>query len=118
MDNLKIVDRIPVSEDSQITVKLINPSLTLPSSGTDTVALSFGNTDKGKDTEHPLMPPVKVSSGVAAQWDGADDPQGDITTLGKDGKLNWLCSIPPQSTTNVSLQWEVESAANITITGL
>ncbi|KAF4579590.1 hypothetical protein EYR40_000229 [Pleurotus pulmonarius] len=118
VDNLKIVERIPVSEDSQITVKLINPSLTLPSSGTDTVALPFGNADKGKDTEHPLMPPVKVSTGVAAQWDGADDPQGDITALGKDGKLNWLCSIPPQSTTNVSLQWEVESAANITITGL
>ncbi|KAF7439911.1 hypothetical protein PC9H_000248 [Pleurotus ostreatus] len=119
VDNLKIVDRIPISEDSQITVKLISPSLSLPSSGTDTVALSFGNADKAKDAaERPLMPPVKVSSGVAAQWDGADDPQGDITALGKDGKLNWLCSIPPQSTTNVSLQWEVESAANITITGL
>lgn len=113
------MDRIPISEDSQITVKLINPSLSLPSSGTDTVALSFGNADKAKDAaERPLMAPVKVSSGVAAQWDGADDPQGDITALGKDGKLNWLCSIPPQSTTNVSLQWEVESAANITITGL
>ncbi|KAF9492706.1 hypothetical protein BDN71DRAFT_1473629 [Pleurotus eryngii] len=119
VDNLKIVDRIPISEDSQITVKLINPSLTLPSSGTDTLALSFGNADKAKDAaERPLMSPVKVSSGVVAQWDGADDPQGDITALGKDGKLNWLCSIPPQSTANVSLQWEVESAANVTITGL
>ncbi len=64
------------------------------------------------------MPPVKVSSGVAAQWDGADDSQGDITALGKDGKLNWLCSIPPQGTVNLSLQWEVLAPASITVDGL
>ncbi|KAJ8700894.1 hypothetical protein PTI98_003874 [Pleurotus ostreatus] len=123
--NLKVLDRIPVSEDSQITVKLLNPSLSLPSISTSVGTISLPSisedtaSNKTKDDpDRPLMPPVKVSSGVAAQWDGADDSQGDITALGKDGKLNWLCSIPPQGTVNLSLQWEVLAPASITVNGL
>ncbi|KAF4607892.1 hypothetical protein EYR40_000228 [Pleurotus pulmonarius] len=123
--NLKVLDRIPISEDSQITVKLLSPSLSLPSisAAVGTISLpsiseDTASTKTKDDAERPLMPPVKVSSGVAAQWDGADDPQGDITALGKDGKLNWLCSIPPQGTVNLSLQWEVLAPASITVDGL
>ncbi|KAG9226892.1 hypothetical protein CCMSSC00406_0003435 [Pleurotus cornucopiae] len=123
--NLKVLDRIPISEDSQITVKLLNPSLSLPSISTSVGTISLPSisedtaSNKTKDdAERPLMPPVKVSSGVAAQWDGADDSQGDITALGKDGKLNWLCSIPPQGTVNLSLQWEVLAPASITVDSL
>ncbi|KAF9492707.1 hypothetical protein BDN71DRAFT_1179279 [Pleurotus eryngii] len=123
--NLKVLDRIPISEDSQIIVKLLNPSLSLPSTSTSlgTISLPSVSEDTASnktkdDAERPLMPPVKVSSGVVAQWDGADDSQGDVTALGKDGKLNWLCSIPPQGTVNLSLQWEVLAPASITVGGL
>ena len=34
-------------------------------------------------------------NGVKIQWDGADDDRVDETTLGKDGKLNWVLTLPP-----------------------
>ncbi|KAF8877365.1 hypothetical protein BD779DRAFT_1677356 [Infundibulicybe gibba] len=92
---LKVVDQIPVSEDSQITVKLTNPALTLP-----------------------VPPPVSVTGGVSAQWDGADEDDVDRESLGRDGKLNWMCEVPAQEKINLLLSWEVTASANTPITGL
>jgi hypothetical protein len=91
---LKILDQVPVSQDAQITVKLINPPLTRPS--TSGIAMGAG-TDA----------PVNVSDGVMAQWEGADEPDGDVNALGKEGMLCWVCGVVPQGKINLLLQWEV-----------
>ncbi|TDL23085.1 mitochondrial carrier [Rickenella mellea] len=91
VDNVKIVDQIPVSEDSQTIVNMSNPALTLPPSSAITIA-------NGKPPQ-----PVDVSSGIKAQWDGTDEPDFDMTALGKDGKINWVCSVPAQEKVNLHL---------------
>ncbi|KAL0946101.1 hypothetical protein HGRIS_012366 [Hohenbuehelia grisea] len=106
IEDLKIVDHIPVSEDAQITVKLVTPALTVP-----TNAGTLG----GKETRPD---PVKVGKGVVAQWDGAEEAEADLGSLGKDGKLNWVCTVPAQGKLNLQLQWEVSSPASVTVTGL
>ena len=82
MENLRIVDQVPVSEDEQVKVKVISPNLGVsetPSKGT--------SKEKGKEREKMLQK-VTVAKGVVAQWDGADEPlsDGDVSALGKNGK--------------------------------
>ncbi|KAJ2920586.1 hypothetical protein H1R20_g16507, partial [Candolleomyces eurysporus] len=87
---------------------------------------------------------VKVSPGVVAQWNRPDDLYSitgdgsaeetkvhrssesvsdsseplDLTALGKDGKISWLCSIPPQTKISLTLQWEVSAPVNTDISGI
>ncbi|CAA7266059.1 unnamed protein product [Cyclocybe aegerita] len=117
---IKVVDQVPVSEDSTINVKLVQPALVLPSldvSGTVSSVAGLG--EKAK--------PVKVSSGVVAVWDGADEGglsggQGqddlDVESLGKEGRLCWICSIAPQGKVGLALQWEVSAPLGTNISGL
>ncbi|KAF8877368.1 hypothetical protein BD779DRAFT_1789595 [Infundibulicybe gibba] len=106
--DLKIVDQIPVSEDSQITVKLTSPALTLP--------VPASENSKGSNNKVP--PPVSVTSGVSAQWDGADEDDVDRESLGRNGRLNWVCEVPAQEKVNLVLSWEVTASANTPIIGL
>ncbi|TFK31126.1 hypothetical protein BDQ12DRAFT_307927, partial [Crucibulum laeve] len=110
IENLKIIDQLPVSEDALITVKLVSPALVLPS------AESSGTT-KGSGVPK-VPPPVKVATGVEAQWDGLEEVGDDIENLGRDGKFNWLCAIPAQGKNNLQLQWEVTAPVRTDITGL
>lgn len=64
------------------------------------------------------MAAIKVSEGVIAQWDGADEPNVDLEASGKDGKLNWICSVAPQDKINLTLQWEVTVPLKASVTGL
>jgi len=97
INNLKIVDHIPVSQDDRIQVKLINPKL----------------------TEHKgSRAVVEVLNGVKGQWDGADDDKVDETILGKDGKLNWVLTLPPLKSVNLVLQYEVSHQEGIVVDGL
>lgn len=52
-------------------------------------------------------PAVKVSEGVIAQWEGADEQGFDMQYLGRDGKFNCLCAVPSQRKVNLLLSWEV-----------
>ncbi|KAK7043126.1 hypothetical protein VNI00_008480 [Paramarasmius palmivorus] len=156
---LKIVDRIPVSEDSQITVKLVNPPLKVPTNvskpravassssgaeaatttesneGTSSKRLSIlsssgGSTLKSAERSGGALasiqevvassagPNVKVSDGVVAQWDGADDSSVDVDALGKNGKIDWLCDIPAGEKINLTLQWEVAMPVKTQVVGL
>ncbi|KAK1218565.1 hypothetical protein PQX77_018743 [Marasmius sp. AFHP31] len=137
---IKVVDGIPVSEDAQITVKLLNPALKAPTgapssgdkdagpSSTSTKRLSSilsSSTLKANEsgasatpsiTEvvgSTVGPSVKVSNGVVAVWDGADDPDVDMDALGKDGKIGWLCEVQAQEKLNLTLQWEVSSKVRV-----
>lgn len=99
IENLKIIDQIPVSDDSKITVKLVRPALGVPGEGFGGGSMSTG--------EPKVLPPVSVASGVVAQWHGADEAGVEVEALGKDGKLNWICAVPGQEKIGLVLQWEV-----------
>jgi len=103
IENLKIIDQVPVSEDSAITVKLVNPALKLPG--------EVGGVD-------PKASPLKVASGVIAQWHGADEESVEAAVLGRDGKLDWVCNMLAQEKIGLVLQWEVTAPVKTTITGL
>ncbi|KAJ2922103.1 hypothetical protein H1R20_g14982, partial [Candolleomyces eurysporus] len=111
VDNLKIVDRIPVSEDSQITVKLISP--VLPTNST-----SAGSSLNLSAITGTLTKRVKLADGVVAQWYGADEETTNVEYLGKDGKVQWLCSLPSQKKVDLTLQWEVSVPKEAVVVGL
>uniref|UniRef100_A0A0W0G8Q6 Mucoidy inhibitor a n=1 Tax=Moniliophthora roreri TaxID=221103 RepID=A0A0W0G8Q6_MONRR len=88
--NFKVLDRIPISEDTRVAVKLTSPALKPPIPGADRPS-----------------PAVMVGAGVFAQWYGADEADANVRMLGKDGRFFWLCDIPAQGTVNLVSQWEV-----------
>lgn len=95
VDKLTIVDQIPVIEDARINLRLISPTISVP----------VANTSKA--TKKVVNLSTTVSKGVTAQWEGYGQAGVDESELGKDGRLNWLCSVPSQGNVNFSLQWEV-----------
>ncbi|KAK0462507.1 uncharacterized protein EV420DRAFT_1265735 [Desarmillaria tabescens] len=109
IENLKILDQIPVSEDEQINVKPVSPALSLLDA--HTIKSSMTNTPRA-------VPHVQVSEGVVAQWEGSDESGIDVDALGKDGKINWLCTVPPQGQLNLVMQWEVSTPAHVDVIGL
>lgn len=112
MDDILIIDQVPVSEDEQIKVKLVSPALTVgPTAGE--------STSKDKDKDKALQK-LSVAKGVMAQWDGTDELEtdGSAEALGKNGKVNWVCSVPQQGKVNLVLQWEVTAPLSATVLGL
>lgn len=113
VDNLRIVDQIPVSQDNQVTVKLLQPALSLPTK------TAIGGTSKSSEAPQvSALPSVKMEGGVVAQWKGSDEPDVDTASLGKDGMLSFLCGVQPQDKVNITLQWEVSYPAKTSVTGI
>ena len=113
---LRVMDQIPVSEDSSISVKLVQPALAIANrDGTSTIS----NT---KNIETKAAASIKISSGVMAMWDGADEladgSADEVAALGSDGRFSWICDIPPQGKVGLTLQWEVSAPARSSILGL
>ena len=102
IENLKITDNIPVSQDANITVNLISPKLIIPLPST-----TLGNKAASSS--------VTVADGVVAQW---SDGNSNVNALGKDGRLDWICSIPAHAKINLPLQWEVSTTQKKPIEGL
>ncbi|KAF9000071.1 hypothetical protein BDQ17DRAFT_1360064 [Cyathus striatus] len=102
--NVKIIDHIPVSEESTISVKLLSPALPIADPMSDKK-----NIDMSKV--------IQVAKGVVAQWEKGDG-NAEVDKLGSDGKLSWNCSIPAQGKVNLVLSWEVAVPADKVITGL
>jgi hypothetical protein len=105
IDDLKVTDQLPVSDDSLVTVKQTRPAL-----GNIHKEATFG--------EIKVPEKLKVSTGVYAQWNGADEPDVNVETLGKEGKFDWICAIPGQSKVDLVLQYEVTAPLQTQITGL
>lgn len=105
--DLKVIDQLPISENSQITVKLVSPGLTVPEAPKN---------DREGEVRAP--PPVKAGDGVHAQWEGADEQGFDMEHLGRDGKFYWMCTVPPQGKVNLLLSWEVSAPTRTDIVGL
>ncbi|KAH6907626.1 hypothetical protein BKA70DRAFT_1189603 [Coprinopsis sp. MPI-PUGE-AT-0042] len=123
VEKVKIIDQIPVSEDSTITVKLISPALHY-SEKIGGANGNVGSSAGGAVVENKLgvkVPaPVNVSKGITAQWEGVEEvsSESEVEDLGGEGKLGWLCSIPAQGKVNLTLQWEVSAPFRTAITGL
>ncbi len=112
---LRIHEQIPVSQDSQISIKMVTPGLSLPRSLVPASGTSSGQTMKG-EVKRPQA--VKVNGGVTAQWDGTDDGNVDVGSVGRNGKLNWVCVVQPQETVNLTLQYEVSAPLQVVVLGL
>ncbi|KAF8187704.1 hypothetical protein BJ912DRAFT_926564 [Pholiota molesta] len=114
---IKVIDQAPVSEDSTIAVKLLQPALLLP----DAEGSGSGTFKAASSGEPKALPPLKVSPGIVAAWTGADDETGqdsDFDALGKDGKFSWVCTVPPQSKVGLLLQYEVSAPLRTKIAGI
>lgn len=99
--NLRVLEHIPISNDEEITVKIIDPAL--PTSDTS-------YTSSGLDRQ------INVGSGIFAQWSKGDHT--DSATLGKDGKLEWVCTVEAFGKINLTLRWELSTTGKGEIRGL
>lgn len=113
--NLKVTDRVPISQDERLVVKLIQPPLVV-----------------GKEYKGGL----RASSGVLVGWDISDEDAVDIVgekngaeagprvagpddpNAGVDGKVCWIVKVPPQKSVSLVLQYEVTSPKNLRVGGL
>ncbi|KAF8066009.1 hypothetical protein FPV67DRAFT_1562583 [Lyophyllum atratum] len=106
---ITVIEQLPVSENSQITVTLLSPGFVLPDQTSNSIS-------KGAELRVPS--PVKVGDGVWAQWEGANEPDVDVEALGRDGKFNWVCAVPAQGKIILLLSWEVAAPLRTQIVGL
>ncbi|KAK7040202.1 hypothetical protein VNI00_010008 [Paramarasmius palmivorus] len=137
---LKIVDHVPVPENSEIMVKLVQPALKLPHTVLPrTQSKAHSNVHESIEASEESIrskpatttvrtlsdvvgssvgPNIKLSDGVYVQWDRADEWNVDIEALGKNGLMNWLCEVPAQEKLNLTLEWEVNAPLKATVVGL
>ncbi|KAK7064746.1 hypothetical protein R3P38DRAFT_2826223 [Favolaschia claudopus] len=115
IDGLKVIDQVPISQDGQIEVRLVNPALVLPTEGGFT---STANKRASTIVAKQPQAAVNVAEGVMAQWDGADEASVDLEVLGRDRKLNWIASVPAQGKISLALEWEVVAPASAHVVGL
>lgn len=99
LEALKIIDSIPVSQDERIQVKLISPALSQPG-------------------QPSLRKSISTGPGVSVQWHGVDDERASESTIGKDGKLNWVLNLPPMKIVHLALQFEVTNPHDISVQGM
>ncbi|TEB24527.1 hypothetical protein FA13DRAFT_1756801 [Coprinellus micaceus] len=110
IDNVKVLARIPVSQDAQITVKLISPSLPSPSSASQSGtggSVTSPSTSSIKDFASKIGNGAKQATKVA---EGAH--------VGKDGKVQWVCALEAQMKVDLTLHWEVSAAKEVVVIGL
>ncbi|KAJ7064632.1 hypothetical protein C8F01DRAFT_1127536 [Mycena amicta] len=118
---VKVVDHIPTSQNSQIEVKLVSPALTVPSESANTGGTGMSSLKAKNTTKDAAASPQKitVAKDVVAQWDGVDEPDCVVGSLGLDRKINWICAVAPQAKVNITLDWEVTvSPASAQVVGL
>jgi hypothetical protein len=114
--DLKVTDRIPISDDQRIEVRLISPALALPvatsaNEKTSTSILKLKSKQSVSDT-------VKVSSNVTANWDGLGEQDTDQKALGKDGVVCWFVSLVAQERVTLVLQYEISHAEGLDVNGI
>ncbi|KAF9521349.1 hypothetical protein CPB83DRAFT_865550, partial [Crepidotus variabilis] len=120
LENLKITERVPISDDGGITLELISPALTLPSkSGSPSSSMTSSWQDgRGSPSNSNVRERLYLGKGVQAQWDKADEDHVDGKEIAKTGKLNWLLDISPMKSVDLVLQFEVMYPSRLSLFGL
>ena len=124
IDNIKVVDLIPVSQDERVEIKLLNPALSPPPGGEPSGlqrTMSQTSAEKlhglGKARERKADRTLRVAPGVVALWDGAGDPEANQDVVGKNGRVRWDVSLRPQETVNLVLKFEVSYPKKLVVVG-
>ena len=106
IEGLRITDNIPVSQDANISVTLLQPLLPMP---VPAAASTSGPASTASSKNAATREPVRVAEGVKAQWVGADDKDVDVGSLGRDGHFEWVCDVPAMGKLGLVLEYEVLS---------
>ncbi|KAH8918513.1 hypothetical protein BT69DRAFT_1267680 [Atractiella rhizophila] len=103
VNQLTLLDRVPLSSDGSIHVKIIKPQLP----DANTVLLSSA-TNKF----------VSVSNGVWARWKPLEGDEAMIQDGKPDGRIEWLVELDAGKKTTLVTEWEVSAAVGVTVLGL
>ncbi|KAF9532454.1 hypothetical protein CPB83DRAFT_622945 [Crepidotus variabilis] len=120
LENLKITERVPTSDDGGITLELISPALTLPSkseSSSSSMTSSWQD-GRGSPSNSNVRERLDLGNGVQAQWDKTDQDDVENTEVGNTGRLSWLLDIPPMKSVDLVLQVEVMYPSRLSLVGL
>ncbi len=120
IENLKVVDIIPVSQDERIEIKLLNPPLTPSPVGEPSSlqrTMSQTSAEKNSISKELKADTIRVSPGVVALWDGTGDLEANQDVVGKNGRVRWDVSLLPQETVNLVLKFEVSYPEKLVVTG-
>ena len=118
IENLKVVDIIPVSQDERIKIKLLNSAIPPPPVGEPSGlqrTMSQTSTEKNSISKVRKADTIRVSPGVVALWDGTGDPEANQDVVGKNGRVRWDVSLRPQETVNLVLKFEVSYPERIVV---
>lgn len=121
IENLHVVDNIPVSQDERINVNLLVPELSPPtaeniSSLENMFKLANTRSSSHEASGHRAQSMEKVQ--VMAHWDGEGEPNIDPNTVGKNGQVNWKVALEPQETVTLTLKYEVSYPENLVVEGM
>lgn len=88
------MDNIPVRTDQKVAVVLHEPRLAESSCSLYTVPQKNGNQSRCR---------------VVAQWEDAEGCSGSYynRSFGKNGKINWFCTVPSNESVELTLRWDV-----------
>ncbi|KAF5359786.1 hypothetical protein D9756_003001 [Leucocoprinus leucothites] len=102
ISSLTVIDSIPTTGEIDISIKLVNPPLKYP----EATAPGFKNLVQAR-TGMPVVEGIPTSCSVFARWDMVDETLHDLSSLGANGKMNWVCSIAEKESIDLNLQWQV-----------
>ncbi|KAF6752453.1 hypothetical protein DFP72DRAFT_904878, partial [Ephemerocybe angulata] len=128
--DLKILARVPVSEDAGIVVKALEPKgltsgISKQAKVVDGVFVGWFKADNDaskKPSGNNLVPLSKTSTITSHTSKGTGSTtaaaEEDTKHLGKDGKVQWACSLEAQRKVDLTLSWEVTHAREAVVVGL
>lgn len=117
IQNLHIIDNIPVSQDDRIEINLLEPDLSLPGAeGTsfqENVSVSENDHGDGQEeaSSHGMQPKPRVT----AQWDSDGDPNVDENVAGENGRVNWTVALDSQETITLALRYKMSYPESLVV---
>ena len=117
IQNLHVIDNIPVSQDDRISINLLIPGLSLPGvEGTSFQEnVSVSENDHGDGQEEASGRGIQTKPRVTAQWDTDGDPNADENVAGEDGRVNWTVALDSQETVTLALKYRMSHPESLVV---